>query len=218
VTVLDAEAFLFDSDGVLVDSDHSVEQAWGAWSTRFELDPDEVVRLAHGTPSRQTVSRLVAEPHREEAQAMIDRLELELADEVRALPGAVELLSAMPPATWAVVTSGNTLLARARLRAAGIPEPVALVTADDVTRGKPDPEPYLLGAARLRRPAGACVVFEDSSAGVAAARAAGVREVVGVTRHNPGVDVFVADLRSVVVDGRRLRVSAGGPACEGRAG
>jgi sugar-phosphatase len=208
VTVLDAEAFLFDSDGVLVDSDHTVEQAWGAWSTSYDLDPDEVVLLAHGTPSRQTVDRLIAEPHRAEALAMIDRLELELADEVRALPGAVELLSALPAGTWTIVTSGTTLLAEARLRAAGLPVPAALVTADDVARGKPHPEPYLTGAAHLRRPVGVCAVFEDASAGVAAARAAGVREVVGVTRHNEGVDFFVPDLRSVSVEGGAVRVAA----------
>ena len=204
--MLRADAFLFDSDGVLVDSDDSVEEAWATWARSWDLEPDDVVPQAHGTPSRQTVARFIAEPHREEALAMIDRLELELADTVRAMPGAVELLSALPPETWTIVTSGTGSLARARLRAADIPPTAALVTADDVVRGKPDPEPYVVAAALLDRPAGACAVFEDSAAGVESARAAGVLDVVGVRRLNPGIDFLVPDLRAVTVEGRSLRL------------
>ena len=152
--MLHAEGLLFDSDGVLVDSDSSVEEAWSAWARHWDLDPDEVVAQVHGTPSRRTVARLIAEPHREEALAMVDRLELERADGVRALPGAVELLASLVPGTWSVVTSGTGPLARARLLAAGIPLPEVLVTADDVTHGKPDPEPYRTAAGRLGRAPG----------------------------------------------------------------
>jgi sugar-phosphatase len=208
VTVLHAEALLFDSDGVLVDSDASVEEAWSTWARHWDLDPDEVVPQVHGTPSRRTVARLIAGPHRDEALAMVDRLELEMADDVQALPGAVELLSSLVPGTWTIVTSGTGALARARLLAAGIPVPDVLVTADDVTHGKPDPEPYLTAAARLGRAPGVCVVFEDAEAGVAAARAAGVRHVVGVTRRHADVDAYVPDLRSVTVDGSTVRLSA----------
>jgi mannitol-1-/sugar-/sorbitol-6-phosphatase len=207
VTVLHAEGLLFDSDGVLVDSDSSVEEAWTTWARHWDLDPEEVVAQVHGTPSRRTVARLIAEPHREEALVMVDRLELESADAVRALPGAVELLASLVPGTWSVVTSGTGPLARARLRAAGIPLPEVLVTADDVTRGKPDPEPYRTAAGRLGRAPGVCLVFEDAAPGVAAARAAGVRHVVGVTRRHLEVDAYVPDLRSVTVDGRTVRLT-----------
>jgi len=207
VTVLRAEGLLFDSDGVLVDSDASVEEAWTTWARHWDLDPDEVVPQVHGTPSRRTVARLIAEPHQAEALAMVDRLELESADAVRALPGAVELLASLVPGTWCVVTSGTGPLARARLLAAGIPLPDVLVTADDVTRGKPDPEPYRTAADRLGRAPGACLVFEDAAPGVTAARAAGVRHVVGVTRRHLEVDAYVPDLRSVTVDGQTVRLS-----------
>lgn len=207
VTDLHADGLLFDSDGVLVDSDASVEQAWSRWALHWELDPDEVVPQVHGTPSRQTVARLVAEPHRAEALAMIDRLEIELAASVRPLPGAVELLGTLPHGSWAIVTSGTGALARARFAAAGIPVPPVVVTADDVAEGKPAPEPYLAASSALGRPPGDCLVFEDAEAGVTAARAAGVRHVVGVTRRQPGIDAFVPDLGCVQVTGSTVRLT-----------
>ena len=100
------------------------------------------------------------------------------AEGIEALPGTVALLAGLPAERWAVVTSATRRLARARLSGLGL-HPRRLVAADDITRGKPDPEPYLLGAAKLGFAPGDCVVFEDSAAGVTAARAAGMR-VVGV--------------------------------------
>lgn len=205
-----AEAFLFDSDGVLVDSDAAVVSVWGSWAAHWGLDPDEVVPQVHGTPSRRTVARFVPEAHRAEALAMVDAAELALADTAVALPGAVDLLVSLPAMAWAIVTSGTGTLARARLAAAGIPAPAVLVTADDVRRGKPDPEPYLTAAAGLGRPVGSSVVFEDAAAGVASARAAGVRHVIAVGTHVDGVDGYATDLRQVrIADGT---VTVAGPA------
>ncbi len=201
MTVLPATTYLFDSDGVLVDSDAAVEEVWHAWALAWDLDPATVVPEVHGTPSRLTVARFVPEAHRDEALAMVDRLEVERADTVTALPGAVDLLASLQPGTWAVVTSGTGPLARTRLAAAGIAPPV-LVTADDVEHGKPAPDPYLAAAARLGSAPDACVVFEDSEPGVRAARAAEVAHVVGVTRRQEGVDAFAPDLRSIrIADG-----------------
>lgn len=213
MTRYSAAALLFDSDGVLVDSEASVVEAWTAWSRHWDLDPDEVVPQVHGTPSRRTVARLIPEGHRHEALVMVDRLELELAERVRPLPGAVALLSALVPGTWAIVTSATGPLARARLAATRMPAPTVLVTADDVARGKPAPEPYQKAAGLLGRDPRACLVFEDSPAGVAAARAAQVRHVVGVTRPHPDVDAFVPDLRSVRAT--RAAVSSGPDGGEG---
>ncbi|HQR27666.1 MAG TPA: HAD-IA family hydrolase [Nocardioides sp.] len=209
--ILRASGLLFDSDGVLVDSDDAVQEVWSRWAEHWGLDPDVVVPQVHGTPSRRTVARLVAAPHRSEALTMIDRMELEQADRVRAMPGAATLLRSLPPGTWAIVTSGTGALARARLAAAGLPTPTALVTADDVERGKPDPEPYLTAAGLLGERPADCLVFEDSAAGIAAARAAGVGHLVGVSKTDlsapgAGVDAFVPDLRHVVVAGAEVRI------------
>jgi sugar-phosphatase len=198
---------LFDSDGVLVDSDASVERAWSEWARHYGLDAAAVLGKVHGHPARETVAELIPPGERPEALAFVNRLELEAAGSVRALPGAIDLLRSLPRKSWAVVTSGTGALARARLEAAGLPTPAHLITADDVARGKPEPEPYQAGAHALGILPQRCVVFEDAAVGITAARAAGVGVVVGVGRRTESedVDALVPDL-SAVRYGATLRV------------
>ena len=192
-------AVLFDSDGVLVDSDESVTRAWSRWAQHYRLAVDDVVESVHGRRSADTVAAFLPADTREAALALIDAYEIEDAAAVGVLPGARELLQAIPAPRWAVVTSGTSALARARLRAAGLPSPAALVSADDVARGKPDPEGYLRAAASLGIPIGDAVVVEDSPGGIRAARRAGARAVVGVSPRARGsdADVLVTNLRAL---------------------
>jgi sugar-phosphatase len=192
MTLLRCTAILFDCDGVLVDSDASVYSAWRRWAVAQSLDPDEVSLVVHGRRSSDTVAALLPPERRAEAEALIDRFEIEDAASVTAIAGAAELVAAVP--RWAVVTSGTRELATARLRAAGLPIPSVLVTAGDVQRGKPDPEGYVAAARRLGLDPRDTVVLEDAAAGIAAARAAGVRAVVGVGRSGLDADALVADL------------------------
>ena len=156
-----------------------------------------MIAVCHGQPARATVRAFVDAADADDALADIDRLELELAGEARALPGAIELLRALPDGRWGLCTSGNRALATARLAASGIELPAVFVTADDVERGKPDPEGYALALARLGADPSRSVVVEDAPNGVAAARAAGVGTVIGVGERAIGTDVdaVVADLR-----------------------
>lgn len=189
-------SLLFDCDGVLVDSKEASEEAWTEWAGHYGLDAEQVLAGIHGRRSVETVARLLPEPRRAGATALIDRLEVETADRTRPVPGAVELLAAVPRSAYAVVTSAPAELCRARLAAASLPAPPVLVTSEDVARGKPAPDCYLLGAERLGVEPAACLVLEDSAAGIAAARAAGVGFVVGVgpDAHERGADVVVPDL------------------------
>ena len=200
-------ALLFDSDGVLVDSDASVVQSWSRWARRWHLDPDEVMAVVHGRRSADTVAVLIAAEQRGPALAEVDRYEVEDAATVTALPGAADLLSALPPGSWAVVTSGRRELAVARLEAAGLPVPSVLVCAEDVPDGKPDPAGYLRAAAELGVPAAECVVVEDSPAGVGAGMAAGAT-VLGVSERALGTPAaaVVPDLRGVTWDGAALHL------------
>jgi sugar-phosphatase len=192
---------LFDSDGVLVDSDASVEHSWSRWAERWSLDPAEVTAMVHGRRSADTVSLVIAAEDRARALAEIDRFEVEDAASVVACPGAADLLGALPAGSWAVVTSGRRELAVARLRATGLPVPKVMVCAEDVFAGKPDPAGYLRAAAELGLPAAECVVVEDSPAGVEAGVAAGAA-VLGVSERalaTPAAAV-VRDLRGVTWD------------------
>jgi sugar-phosphatase len=173
--VLPCRALLFDCDGVLVDSDESVHRSWTRWARTCGLDPQAVTAMVHGRRSADTVALLIETVEREAALSDIDRYEVEDAATVTALPGAIALVRSLPPGTWAVVTSGRRSLTTARLAAAGLPAPEALVCAEDVTAGKPDPAGYLAAAARLGVPPGECVAIEDSPTGVASAEAAGCR-------------------------------------------
>ena len=205
---LSPDAIVFDCDGVLVDSDDAVIAAWSSWAEAHRLDPVAVVDACHGQPARATVAAFLSPGDVEAGLAHIDRLELELATDVRALPGARDLLEGLPAGRWGIVTSGNRVLATGRLTGSGIALPEVVVTADDVTRGKPDPEGYALALGRLGATGGRSVVFEDAPTGIAAARAAGVGTVIGVGERAMGadVDLVVTDLRDVRWDGDSLIV------------
>lgn len=182
---LRCDAMLFDLDGVLIDSTSCIARHWATWAGQHGLDVSEVMRVAHGLRTVETI-RLVA-PHLD-AEAEAERhtaREIADTDGIVALEGARQLLAALPANTWAVVTSGCAELATARLRRADLPVPAVLVSADDVQRGKPAPDPYLLGAARLGVPVERCVAVEDAPAGIQSARSAGMRVIGVATTHPP---------------------------------
>lgn len=170
-------ALLLDMDGTLVESDAAVERAWVAWAAEHDVEPEAALRHAHGSPSDVTVRRLRPDLDEAAVTAAAARqlaLQYEDLDGVHAAPGLDRLLEALERRRmpWAVVTSADARLAAVRLRAGGIAPPL-LVTADDVSRGKPDPEGYLRAAALLEVEPAACLVVEDSEPGLAAGRAAG---------------------------------------------
>ena len=166
---------LFDLDGVLVDSTPAVTRVWAGWAREHGFDPDEVVRSAHGRPSIATIRELLPDADHEAEDREVERREIEDLEGVISLPGAIELLQTLPPDRWAIVTSCTRPLAGVRIIAAGLPKPKHLVTATDVLRGKPDPEPYLKGAQLLGVTAKDCLVLEDSPAGIRAGKAAGAQ-------------------------------------------
>ncbi|MEO3973231.1 HAD-IA family hydrolase [Streptomyces sp. CAU 1734] len=214
---LTARALLLDMDGTLVNSDAAVARIWREWAVEHGLDPDETLKVVHGRQGWATMAELL--PHRPMAQNHADNavmLARETADVagVVPIPGAPAFLAAIAALPHALVTSADEALARARMAAAGLPLPAARITAEHVGASKPDPEGFLKGAAELGFPPADCVAFEDSEAGILAARAAGMR-VVGVgPRAEPlAPDLHVDDLRALTVsvsgDGT-IRLSAAG--------
>ncbi|RWZ67722.1 HAD family hydrolase [Labedella populi] len=205
-------AFLFDCDGVLVDSLASAEAAWVAWATTYKPDFDMERDLQHGRRAVDTIAELVETALVEQAFDDLLAREMDTVDGTVAITGAAALTESLPSGRWVAVTSGPRELALARLNSAGISLPERLVTAEDVDRGKPDPQPYERGAEQASVPVGECVVFEDAPAGIAAARAAGAGWIIGVgagayTPWSDGSvpDVVVPDLSAVrFVDGELL--------------
>jgi sugar-phosphatase len=167
-------AFLFDMDGTLLDSSAVVHRVWGAWARRHGVDAAVLLADVHGVRAEDTIRRF-AGPGMDVAKETQWILDAEVRDVegVVALEGIHAFIERLDRGTWAIVTSAPRALAEARLRAAKLPIPEVLITAEDVQRGKPDPQGFLLGAARLGVRINECLVFEDSAAGVAAAKAAG---------------------------------------------
>jgi mannitol-1-/sugar-/sorbitol-6-phosphatase len=200
---LRCKALLFDLDGVLVDSQAVVERTWRRWAQRHRLDADAILRAAHGRRTSDTLKD--AAPHLaiDAEVAWLDATELADVDGLRVVPGANQLLSALPTTRWAIVTSCGRALAQRRLASVGLPEPTVLVVSEDVTQGKPAPDGYRLAAARLGYDAADCIVFEDAPAGVAAARAAGAR-VIGLVTTYLAADL--GDTETTIPDFTRIQV------------
>ncbi|MFJ8195816.1 HAD-IA family hydrolase [Streptomyces sp. NPDC096152] len=204
--VLTARACLLDMDGTLVNSDAVVERIWRRWADRHGLDGDEVMKVVHGRQGHASMALLL--PDRPVEQNLADNARMLAAetsdmDGVVTIPGAPAFLAALRDGgvPHALVTSADAPLSTARMAAAGLPLPDVRVTAESVGASKPDPEGFLKGAAELGVDPADCVVFEDSGAGIAAGRAAGMR-VIGVGPraglHRP--DALVRDLTEVRVE------------------
>jgi sugar-phosphatase len=175
--VVTASALLFDLDGVLVDSTPAVTRVWAKWAVEHGFEPEKTVREAHGRPSIESIRELLPDADHEELNCELEAQEIADIEGVVPLPGAVALLNSLPADRWTIVTSCTRELAEVRLRAAGLLQPPTMVTSSDITRGKPDPEPYLKGAAELGFSPADCIVMEDVPAGVLSGKAAGSRVI-----------------------------------------
>lgn len=190
--ILTCKAILFDLDGVLVNSTLAVERVWRRWADRRKIDPELVIENAHGRRSIETIRIVAPELDAEAENREVEQMEIEDKEGIDTIPGAAELLNSLPSTSFALVTSATRALAAARLQHAGLVVPANLVTADDVAKGKPSPEPYLKGAALLGIAAADCIVFEDTPAGIASGKAAGMRVIALLTTY-PEKELQAAD-------------------------
>lgn len=213
-SVFVCKAILFDLDGVLVDSAECVERTWRTWSARHGLNADDVIAVAHGRRTLETV-RAVA-PHLDVLTEVtaLEANEAMTTEGVYEIAGARELIGRLPADRWAVVTSGTRVIAEFRLKLVGIPIPRVMICADEITHGKPHPEGYLTAATQLGRTPGECIVIEDTPAGVEAAHAAGVR-VIAIETTYPRSQLTIADAvvrrltdLDVTWDGSAIRIEA----------
>ncbi|MDQ4214623.1 HAD-IA family hydrolase [Microbacterium capsulatum] len=199
-----ARAALLDMDGTLVDSSTVVERLWLEWAEPHGLDPEYVLSVIHGRQGHLSMAIMLPDrPHEQNITENRSMLRAESADVdgVVEIPGAGAFLAAIAPFPHAIVTSADDRLLRVRMDAARLAVPGSPVTAEHVHASKPDPEGFLLGAERLGVDPADCIVFEDSSAGIAAARAAGMRVIgvgAGSAAHSP--DAVVPDFTHVRVE------------------
>lgn len=199
VLTLRAEALLLDMDGTLVHSTTEVETVWRLWCQGHRLDPEPVLAMCHGVRSREVIRALAPQLDLAREVALLDELEIQHAGVAEPIAGARTLLGALSPARWALVTSASQRVARHRLASAGLPLPRLLIGAEDVVRGKPDPDPYLLAARQLGLAPADCLVFEDAPAGIRSTLQAGcqVVQIGGDKRLDDGVRARLEDWRQI---------------------
>ncbi len=178
-------AVLFDLDGVLVNSTHSVERQWRMWAAEIGVDAEQVLEIAHGRRTLEVVQLLKPNLDAQSEVIRLEAREAEDTDGVAVMPGAAELLASIPAERWAIVTSGTRHLATSRLRLAQLPIPKVLVCGDEVFNGKPHPEPYLKGAQLLGVDPCECLVIEDAPAGIGSAHAGGMKVIALASTYPP---------------------------------
>jgi len=190
-------------DGVLISSIGSVERSWTKWAEMRGVDPELAIEAAHGRRAIETVRMLRPDLNDAEELQILEEMEVADNDGVAALEGVCRILAALPPDRWAVVTSATERLARSRMQQGGIPAPKRMVTADRVTRGKPDPEPYLIGARLVGFKPEECLVIEDAASGAKAGHAAGCKVLATLFSHSlkslSAADWVVPSLKDVCV-------------------
>jgi sugar-phosphatase len=205
-----AKGILFDMDGVLVSSIGSVRRCWRRWAKMYGVPNAEEYEVPHGVRAIDIVKALRPDIDPQEGLRAIEDMEVQDVSDLQVLPGVRVLLEGLLPERWAIVTSSTRRLLLARLTAAGLPVPERIISADDVERGKPDPEPYRRGAQLLGLRPEDCVVVEDAPSGVGAGKAAGCG-VLGVLGTHSAAELHDADWvvgslegLVVVVDGAGL--------------
>jgi sugar-phosphatase len=190
-------AFLFDMDGTVLNSIAAAERIWAAWALRHGVDVDSFLPSIHGVRAIDTINRLALPGVDAEAEAaFITEAEIEDVEGVIEVPGAASFLKSLPANQWAIVTSAPKALALRRMAAAGIAQPLVMVTAEDVSAGKPDPAGYRLAAKRLGVEPTDCLIFEDATVGILAAEAAGANVIVVTATHDHPLQTPHATLAS----------------------
>ena len=170
-------------DGVLVSSIGSVERSWTQWAQAHQVDPALAIRMAHGRRAIETLQTLRPDLDSRSELLRLEEMEMEDNRDLKILPGVQRVLHELPADRWAVVTSATERLALRRMRDGGVPDPPRLVTADKVSKGKPDPEPYLAGAKLLGLPPEDCLVIEDAASGARAGHDAGCKVLATLFSH-----------------------------------
>lgn len=203
------QAIIFDVDGVLINSDPVAERHWRLWADRHGVDYEAIARIHHGRPTVETMRQVAPHLHVVEEARLKENAEADDTDGLMIYAGAKELLARLPRDRWGVATSGTRRTVSIRFPYLGLPEPSVMVTADDVQRGKPAPDPYLLAAERLGVAPADCLIIEDAPAGVEAAKAAGA-QVIAVATTNKIEDLSLADAIAPAIAALQVQVGASG--------
>lgn len=204
IVEINVDSVLFDMDGTLINSSPAVVKAWELMAETYDLDLEDILHSAHGMRTIDAL-RKWCKPSEDILPAEVIRFEtaiLENAEEIgrrtgksgiEVLPGVSQLLDDLSAdrhthrngeEKWSVCTSSTHFYAGQALPIAGLTTPNIFVTADSVQRGKPFPDPYLLGAKGCNASPFDSLVVEDAPTGIRSGKAAGCRVLATCTSHS----------------------------------
>lgn len=190
---------LFDLDGTLVDSSGPIKYLWDKWSFDHGLDSLNVYNYSIGRPAIDTMRHFLGEINGLKCMSdLFVQNELDLANDVVSIPGAIDFVKSIPANQWCIVTSCSKELAYARMAAVNLDLPNVLVTSESVIRGKPNSDCYIKAAELLNARSNDCVVFEDSNAGILSANSAGM-DVISVNNLNNTAIFCISDYFDIVI-------------------
>jgi mannitol-1-/sugar-/sorbitol-6-phosphatase len=178
-------AVLFDMDGVLISSIAADERSWFRWAKLHGMQDAFSIHSTHGHRTVETIRALRPDL---DLAIELNRMEDFDAEDTLGLtlyPGVQHLLAELSPIQWSIVISASERVMRHRLGILGVSLPLHVVTADHVNSGKPNPEPYQLGAAQLGVKPSDCLVIEDVPSGIRAGKSAGSPVLAIASSHTP---------------------------------
>lgn len=199
VKIFECDAIIFDLDGTLVDSAICIEKMWRIWAKENNVDYQKISSVAAGRTTLETMKIVAPDLATKKMADDFAKRESNETEGLKQIDGAKEILESFPKELWAIATSGSKLLATSRITNSGLPFPKTLVTSDDITNGKPNPEPFLQAAYRLGVIPEKCVIFEDSVSGIEAAVAAGAKVIGMKAQKSRWIDASIKDFTDVNV-------------------
>jgi HAD superfamily hydrolase (TIGR01509 family) len=185
-------AYLFDLDGVIIDTEPQYDRFWSKAGKDYESGVDNLEKVIKGTTLPNIIARYFShlpEDKKKELEAANHAFDLQLVMDT--IPGALEFLVKAKKAgiKTGLVTSSDNEKLESVFRKLPIRQYFdTVVSADRITKGKPDPMCYLLAASDLNVLPENCYVFEDSFSGIASGNAAGMK-VVGLSTTNPAENI-----------------------------
>jgi beta-phosphoglucomutase len=199
------EAILFDMDGVIIDTYQSVTDIWQDLAETYQvhISPADFNQHVYGCPVVHTLDVLFSHLNAGQRQSIFIKMaDYEAKLTYTGVRGAIPFLSSLKKhgVPTALVTSGDQLKVNEVVSQLGLDGMfTAHVTVDDIHRGKPDPECYLLAAHKLHKSPEQCIVFEDSISGVKAA-VASQATCIGIGSSSMAPLLLQAGARHVVSD------------------
>ncbi|MBL1417147.1 MAG: HAD-IA family hydrolase [Moritella sp.] len=187
------QGFIFDVDATLVNTTRVINNIWKIWASQKGIEFSEIYPHVHGRKIIETLTLVDPQYSNVDEEKAVKDIAVHAMKSATEIEGALNFVKSIPKYSWAIATSGPRKVAETSLLASGFELPDSMVCAEDVTYGKPHPDPFILAAKSLGLDPQSCIAFEDSPVGIKSAKDAGCFTIALLTSHKKS-DLALADL------------------------